>query len=66
MTIHRSQVEVEAVEKDQNKGQGGVSEGAATASLLTVPKTENLEAEEWEISSVPDEWKPAPLFKVRL
>jgi len=64
LTTHWSQVQVEAVEKDHNKGQG-VSEGAATASALTVPKTENLEAEEWEISSVPDEWNPAPLFKVR-
>ncbi|DBB09979.1 hypothetical protein WJX82_004569 [Trebouxia sp. C0006] len=60
----QDQVQVEAVEKDHNKGQG-VSEGAATASVVTVPKTENLEAEEWEISSVPDEWKPAPLFKVK-
>ena len=48
---------------DEKTGQG-VSGTAATAVVLAAPKAEHLEAEEWELSSVPNEWKPAPLFKV--
>lgn len=37
----------------------------AAAAAKVAPKGEKMESEEWELSTIPDEWKPAPLFKVR-
>lgn len=41
------------------------SQVAAPADRYGEAKPENLEAEEWELVTIPNEWKPAPLFKVR-
>ena len=38
--------------------------GAAEIDRPAADKSDTLDAEEWELSTVPDEWKPAPLFKV--
>ncbi|KAL3159657.1 hypothetical protein ABBQ38_010066 [Trebouxia sp. C0009 RCD-2024] len=45
--------------------QQDAAETTGAAGNQAAPKTENLESEEWELSDVPDEWKPAPLFKVK-
>ena len=52
------------MDTERSRSVQNATEAAATAEDQAAPKTENLESEEWELSDVPDEWKPAPLFKV--
>ena len=41
------------------------TEAAAVAENHAAAKAEDHESEEWELTNIPNDWKPAPLFKVR-